>query len=131
MQIHTFCDDDQGAEGAYERRRSVSLLLTPMEAEDLLVALQDLLATEREWDEGWHVHTYASDESCEIVLLPDRKGTAKEPTRDERLDAWLTELAAEGGSVVRAVRAVAESRQISDHDAKQLLRAHPAWRDRL
>ena len=81
MQIHTFRHDALGASSGYEKRTSVSLRLTPNEADHLLVSLQDLLARAGEWDEGWHVHTYAWDESCEIVLLPDRDGTLNEPKR--------------------------------------------------
>lgn len=81
MQIHTFRDDAQGAASGYERRTSVSLRLTPNEADDLLVALQGFLARARQWEDGWHVHTYAWDESCEIVLMPDLEATHKEPRR--------------------------------------------------
>jgi hypothetical protein len=76
MQIHTYRDDEQGAARGYERRTSVSIRLTPGEAENLRSALKDFLAKEGEWDDGWHVHTPAWDNSCEIVLVPDREGTA-------------------------------------------------------
>jgi hypothetical protein len=81
MEIHTFRDDALGASSGYEKRTSVSLRLTPNEADDLLVSLQDLLAQAGKWNEGWHVHTYAWDESCEIVLMPDREGTVSETKR--------------------------------------------------
>lgn len=102
-----FVDDDQGAEGGYEKRTSVSFLLTPSEAHDLRVALADLLAREGESADGWHAHVEAWDWTTEIVLLPDETGTRLEPTPEEHLDRWLTERAAEGSSVMRAVRAVA------------------------
>jgi hypothetical protein len=132
VQIHTHRDDEQEDDrSGLVELESVALRLTPIEARDLRSALDRFLAREGKWSEGWHDHIEAWDRSCEIVLLPDFEGTSAEPSVDERVEAHLTRLAAEGASVARAVRDLAQLREVSRNDAKELLREHPAWRDRF
>jgi hypothetical protein len=131
MQIHTYRDDEQEDRDGLVKLESVSLRLTPFEAQDLRIALDSFLAKEGKWDSGWHWHVEAWDRSCEVVVSPDFEGTSAEPSLDERVYAHLTRLAGERASVVRAVRDLAEMREVSQDEAKELLREHPAWRDRF
>jgi hypothetical protein len=131
MRISTFVDEAKGDVGGYEDRTSVTLRLTPGEAENLRIALADLLARKEQDDDGWHIRVESWDDTCEIVLLPDVEGARDEPSREELLNRWLDEHAARDGGLMAAVNAVAESHNVDVARAKEILREHPAWRERL
>src|SRR6476661_622605 len=121
MKIKTLVDEREGAAAGYADRTSVSLYVTPGEARDLLVSLGDLLAADKA-DPGWHAHVRAWDEEREIVLMLDQEGASREPTPEDHLNRSLSDLAASGGSVVRAVNAVANFHQVDVARAKEILR---------
>lgn len=131
MKIKMLNDQTRGAAGGYEERASVSLHLTPGEARDLRVALGDLLDTKDADDPAWHTHVHAWDDASEIILMLDQEGAHREPAPEDHLNRWLSDLATSGGSVVRAVNAVAETHQVDVVRAKELLREHPDWKQRL